>query len=217
MKAFRIIIFIVLLSSCHHKKTNKTTEENQIVAKGQAAITEVSQEDSLKIQNLIRNVYEWNEKNSRSYFNIGVENEAKEKYISINWSIYEEIANSLRDAGYFSELFIDNYKQTLLHIQDKLDNGAYENGWCVGYLPPFGTGANEWCHCQDTPIDKYWKTMEIFSITPKVESVRIVWNWGKDIDWSWLNDEKNGYPLEVVNESGIWKISQMDGFDKKYY
>ncbi len=217
MKIFKLIFSIILLCSCQNRETNKETKENERIVESQPRQIEVLEEDSIQIQSLIRKVYEWTEINSRSYFNIGIEDESKDKYIAIDWTIYEENAKTLKETGYFSDLFIDRYKNTLEHIQKKLDNGDYENGWNVGYLPPFGTGANEWCHCQDVPIDDYWEAMEIFSITPKTESVKTVWNWGKDIEWDWVNDEKNGYPLEVVKELGVWRISYMDGFDEKYY
>ena len=217
MKILSLILSIVLLSSCLNKGTSKSTKESEDITPTKTVRIDVSQEDSIKIQNLIRKVYEWNENNPKSYFNIGIEDDSKKEYIAIDWGKYEENAKVLRKTGFFSEIFIDNYKKTLKHIQTKLKKGDYEGGWLVGYLPPFGTGANEWCHCQDVPIDDYWKTMEIYSLNPQAQSVKVVWNWGKGIEWEWVNDEKNGYPQEVVKESNIWKISNMDGFDEKYY
>lgn len=63
----------------------------------------------------------------------------------------------------------------------------------------------------------FGKKIEINTIIPQSNSVKIIWDWGKGVDWEWLNDEKKDFPLEVVKETNVWKISYMDWFDPKYY
>jgi len=174
-----------------------------------------TKKDSIKIQNLIRKVYKWNEITKHNYFNIGIKHDTELKYTGIDWTTFENIKKELVKSGYFAKEFITNYQNVLIHIDQKLKNGVYE--WNQGELPPFGTGANEWCHCQDTPTDKYWNSMIINTIHVNEKHINLTWDWGKNIEWNWINDYKTGYPLAVTNDYGSWKILYLDGFNKKYY
>ncbi|ADV50466.1 hypothetical protein Celal_3194 [Cellulophaga algicola DSM 14237] len=227
MNLLKISIILLLFISCSSKKKENEAQTEKLKNE-QLSIknTIITKKDSVDIQSLIRKVYKWNKSNIRNYFDIGIEDndysvvswssegEKAIKYIGIGWNEFDSNKNDLEKTDYFSKGFITNYREILKNIDYKVKNGDYE--WYKGYLPPFGTGANEWCHCQDHP-DEYWKTMIIKTIDLKNDSVNLTWDWGKDTEWDWIDEYKTGYPLTVIKESGSWKISYMDGFDKKHY
>lgn len=218
MNSLKYLALLLLFINCFSdkKKNVKSSIKKAIITK----------KDSIDIQTLIRKVYKWNENNNRNYFNIGIEDnnystvswsdkgDKAIKYVGIDWNEFESNKKELEKNNYFSTGFIENYKDILKKIDDKVKSGEYE--WYKGYLPPFGNGANEWCHCQDYP-NEYWKTMIIKTIELKNDSINLTWHWGKDIELNWIDEYKNGYPLTVTKASGVWKISYMDGFDKKHY
>ncbi|QQY82476.1 hypothetical protein JJL45_00345 [Tamlana sp. s12] len=216
-KIILIVISVNLLICCNKKKqqdddVNKGIEvtENKHVVISYA----ITKDDSLLIEKLVRNVYEWNEKNIAYYFDVGVEDQNGEKYIGIDWDIYEDNKELLKKSGMFSDIFIASYRKVLEQIDEKVKNKEYDYDWVVGEYPPFGTGVNEWCHCQDTPNDYYWNDIQIKDI--KVigsNKVSLTWNWGLNTKWS------NGfsYPMEVKKENNTWRVTYLDGFNKRYY
>lgn len=206
-----IIVSIILLISCKVDiQKKKAIFEN----KQEVVSYSITKNDSLLIEKLVRKVYEWNEKNTTSYFNIGIKDQKKEKYIGIDWDIYKKNKKRLKNSGLFSDIFINSYKKTLEKIDKKVKTKEYEYDWLIGEYPPFGTDANEWCHCQDVPSDYYWNNIEIKNI--KViggNTVSLTWNWGKSNNWS----SGFKYPIKVKKEDNIWKVTYLDGFDSKYY
>lgn len=209
-----LIISIILVSCFHNSKKNEVRGESLSEVKPIINQVNIPKKDSIEIQNLIRKVYKWNASTKYYYFNIGIEHKTEPRYIGIDWLTYDKIKRELIKTQYFTTEFIENYKNILVLIDKKVKSGIYE--WNQGELPPFGTGANEWCHCQDHP-DNYWENMIINTIKLKNNIAEVTWNWGKEVELNWIEEFKNGYPLIVSKESGIWKISYMDGFDKKYY
>lgn len=206
-----IIISIILLTSCKvEDKKNKAIVENKQEEKSYS----FTKNDSLLIEKLVRKVYEWNEKNTTYYFNIGVEDKIGEKYIGVDWNIYKKNKNSLKNSGFFSDTFIDSYRKTLEQIDRKVKNKEYDYEWFVGEYPPFGTDANEWCHCQDTPSKSYWNNIEIKDLKITADNtVSLTWNWGKNTNGSL----DFNYPIKVKKEENTWKVTYLDGFDSKYY
>ncbi|WP_062054584.1 hypothetical protein [Aquimarina longa] len=203
-----IIVTFILLVCC---KVDSQKKKAIIENKQEDISYSITKNDSLLIEKLVRKVYEWNEKNTTYYFNIGVEDQKGEKYIGIDWSIYEKNKKLLKNSGLFSDIFIDSYRKTLEQIDKKVKNKEYEYDWLIGEYPPFGTDANEWCHCQDIPNDYYWNNIEIKDIeVTGNNTVSLTWNWGKG---------SNGfnYPIKVKKEDNTWKMTYLDGFDNKYY
>lgn len=206
-----IIISVILLASC-----KVDTKKNIIIAENKQEKTShaFTENDSLLIEKLVRKVYKWNEENTTYYFNIGIEDKEGEKYTGIDWSIYEKNKKSLKNSGLFSDIFIESYRNTLEQIDKKVKNKEYEYEWFIGEYPPFGTDANEWCHCQDTPSNDYWNNIEIKDIKVTENNiVSLTWDWGKNNSWS------NGfnYAVKVKKENNTWKITYLDGFDNKHY
>ena len=172
-----------------------------------------NREDSLQILSLVRNLYKWQDSvRLGSFFNIGIKDSSQQYYSGINWSIHRNREKDLKTSGFFSNDFIANYKKTLELIDSKVKSGAYRYPWEVGMLPPFGSGGNEWCHCQDSPTDDYWKRIEINNIRINQNTVSLTWDWGSESSWSKDFD----YPFEVIKVGDSWKIYSLDGFDSKH-
>ncbi len=217
MRKIIYLIFTLILISCFRQenKGKKTKSDLNIQLDEKKEI--LSNKDSLEILNLVRNVYKWKENNPQltTCFNIGLVSKNGEKYIGIDWKEYEKNVKLFNSSGYFSTEFVEFYKKTLNHIDNKIKNNEYE--WNVGEYPPFGTGVNEWCHCQDYPIDNYWEKLEIQDIKLiSKNKASLIWNWGKEIKWDWHNNKK-GYPLKVIKENEKWRVLKLDGFETKYY
>lgn len=217
MNKFKYLVLFFSLTSCLFQK-NKNNDKKKTFVESDKKVS-ITTNDSLEIQNLVRNVYKWQNKQPQleTCFNIGKKQEGQIQYVGVDWGEYKKNARLFKESGFFSGQFIINYKKTLEHIDYKVKNNKYEHLWNSGELPPFGTGANEWCHCQDVPIDNYWDKLEIRNVKQNKNSVSLIWSWGKGIEWEWLNDNKNGYPLEVIKENNKWKILSLDGFDTRYY
>lgn len=158
MKWIFYLLIVVTFVACNSKTTNKNTQVNIVAVTESTPEQEMlSTQDSIQIQDLVRAVYAWNEQHLKNYFNIGIPDNQDVNYLGIDWGIFEENKRALLATGYFANDFIENYKATLEHIEQKLNAGNYKEGWKVGYMPPFGTGANQWCHCQDTPSPDFYK------------------------------------------------------------
>lgn len=216
MKNKILIIAAILLLVCCSGGENKNVAGQTLtsIKNKQKTSYSITRNDSLLILKLVRKVYEWNEKNSSYYFDIGIEDQAGDKYVGINWEIYEENKNLLKSSGFFSNIFIESYKKTLEHIDKKVKNKEYDYEWFTGEYPPFGTDLNEWCHCQDTPSENYWDKIEIKNL--KVtgnNTASLIWTWGETSKWN--SDFK--YRVKVKKEDNTWKVTYLDGFDKKYY
>jgi len=206
-----IIVSIILLVSC---KVDIQKKKAIVGNKQENVSYSITKNDSLLIEKLVRKVYEWNEKNTTYYFNIGVKDQKGEKYIGIDWNIYKKNKKLLKNSGLFSDIFIDSYRKTLEQIDKKVKNKEYEYDWLIGEYPPFGTDTNEWCHCQDVPNNHYWNNIEIKDIKVTGDkTVSLTWNWGKSNNWSSVFN----YPIKVKKEDNTWKVTYLDGFDKKYY
>ncbi len=191
MKKIIYLIFILSLVGFQKKIKNKAIKQEHIISK----------KDSLEIQNLVRNVYKWKEKHKqlRTCFNIGLLDEKGNQYIGIDWKEYNKIANLLKKSTYFSSEFIKSYENTLKYIDSNIKKNTYQSPWYFGELPPFGTDANEWCHCQDYPSENYWENLEIRHIKIKNNIASLVWNFDK-------NDNGKGYPLKVIKQNNKWII-----------
>ncbi len=213
MRKIIYLIFTLILISCFSQKNKDKKTKNDIQLDKKTEI--FSDKDSLEILNLVRNVYKWKENKPqlKNCFNIGLLSKNGEKYVGIDWKECEKNVKLFNSSGYFSTKFIEFYKKTLNYIDNKVKNNEYE--WNVGEFPPFGTGANEWCHCQDYPVDNYWEKLGIQDIKLiSKNKASLIWNWGKGIEWNWHNNKK-GYPLKVIKENGNWRILKLDGFKIK--
>jgi len=177
------LIFIFLFLGCN--QSNK-----------RATLTK----DKEKLQELVRQLYEWREtKTQRLDFAPVADSEGR--YIGLDLQKHEQSLTELKQSGFFAEHFLENYNRIAVTIDNGLKNGTIE--WLVGYLPPFGNGASPWCNCQDNP-DKYWQTMIIDKVELDNTSATFSWTWVETV-WE--------YKVEAIKENDRWLITYLQGFD----
>lgn len=120
-------------------------------------------------------------------------------------------------SDFFTTEFISNFKKVHLSIDEKLKSKQLE--WNTHSLAPFGSGANEWCSCQDVPFDEPnpWSLIEIEKIKLTENTGEFYWKWG-NIDLnsgSGWNSFRYHFKVEKVNQK--WKISYLEGFEFKTF
>lgn len=169
--------------------------------------------DKEQIIELVRSMTLWSDKNSISEGVIP--NNDYSKYIGIDTSELEITLLQLEKSNFFTVEFLDNYKRIYLEIDRKLR--TKEALWRVGYLSPFGHGANPWCLCQDIPYDEPNPFTEI-----EIETIELTETRGK-FKWKWAKVDPNSdwgqrrYHFEVQKVDTNWKISALEGFDFEEY
>ena len=171
--------------------------------KSAAAPLEINQ-DSITLTDLVINVYAWREKvNHQEDFTV-MADDSDTAYTGIDWKAFDAHLSSLVESAYFHTQFIDNHKKIAQQIDDDLKKGKIV--WLVDDISPFGNGANPWCNCQDYP-NEYWKIITLVDLKIDNEKANFSWTWG------------NGfyYKASAIKESGVWKISYLEGFDFNKY
>lgn len=193
MKHIKLTILIIgfLLLSCNQTDT-KTTQ----VTKEKAS---TSADEKEQIQNLIRQVYKWQESQKPSN-NDMIADSKDSIYIGFNLDQLKLDIEELKTTGFFSNEFIDNYYKIFTTLDRKLRNKEIE--WLVGDLPPFGDNVNPWCNCQDNP-DNYWQTMIIDNIAFESNVATFTWTWGDNFQ----------YKARAIKLNDNWKISYLEGFN----
>ena len=174
--------------------------------------------DELEIQNLIRKLLNWKEaKNSFDLLPVLTDSNNK-TYIGFDLEKLRANLKILKATNFFSDRFIDNYKQIILTLDKKMRNNEFEK-WSVGELPTFSfaNDVDPWCLCQDVPYDKPnpWDLVEVKVINLNGKKGELYWNWGKP-ELNGSPDWKDfAYKFNVEKENGTWKISYLQGFDFK--
>jgi len=197
-KIFAIFILTSVFTGCGD--SIEDVENNIETNKDTISVVEADP-DVLAISELVRSMYEWQFSNEQTA-DFPVEDLGEEIYTKIDDGLYELRVSELENSGYFSQIFIDNYIVLSNSISDKLESG--ELVYNVGELPPYGTGANPWCECQDYE-DEFWSTM-IINVVPSggEEDLKLV-------KWS-FEPEGEGYGMTITKENDDWKIESMKGF-----
>lgn len=157
--------------------------------------------DKEKIQNLIRQVYEWHEKQIPSN-NDMLSDEKDSIYIGFNLDQLKQDIENLKETNFFSNEFLDNYYRIYTTLDKKLRNKEIQ--WLVGDLPPFGNDTNPWCNCQDNPYN-YWQILVLKKLNIKNNMATFAWTWGNNFE----------YKARAVKENNNWKIAYLQGFDFK--
>lgn len=195
---------IFLFQSCEKKnddkRINETTKKTDSISVDTNEISN-TKNDSLELQKLIRDLYQWNEtKNSKPDFAPLQKEKLDSIYISLDLDIHKERLQELKETNFFAKEFTDNYNKIALTIDKKMRDKSLV--YYIGELPPFGNGANPWCNCQDHP-DDYWRNLTIKKLNIKDNQADFVWTWGNDFE----------YKTKAIKENNIWKISYLEGFD----
>jgi hypothetical protein len=134
--------------------------------------------DFEQIQQLIRDVYLWHEKGVVSGVDM-IANEKNTAYIGFDLEQVTSNVEELKASNLFADQFLDNYAKIYRVLEGKLKNKEFE--WEVGTMPPFGSGANPWCNCQDVPYDSPnpCGLIEIEAVQLQDNAGEFIWKWGE--------------------------------------
>lgn len=158
-------------------------------------------QDSTEIVALIRNVYKWHETAGPQADFSPAEGSAQDTaYVGLDMSRHWNRLAELRQTGFFSAAFLDNYDRIATDIHQDLQNGTVE--WLIGDVSPYSPDINPWCNCQDYP-DRYWETITVSNISGDSNEKTFDWTWGAPFIYS----------AKAQKENGTWKISYLQGFD----
>ena len=153
-----------------------------------------------QVLNLIQQTLIWaDSENSINLLPIVLEDSI---YTRFDLDQHQQNLNKLSATSLFSQEFINNYDNIILHLDKKLRNGEFEYGpWYLGDLPPFNfaSEANPWCNCQDNAS---WESIQIKHLGEKT----FIWSWGQ----RWKDFK---YQFRVSEEDGKLKIAYMEGFE----
>jgi hypothetical protein len=202
MKYFGLITLILGLTfySCsHHKpKTDKSEKQTE-----ELEATEVSKNRE-EIQRLIRQVLIWSDSKGTIDLLPALSDSKGSVYIGFDLDKLKINLDKLRQTGFFTTEFIENYNQIIQTLDKKLRNKEFKD-WLVGDLPTFNfvNDINPWCLCQGfSPED--FDDVEIIKINSI--SGELKWKWKKGSSW-------NDFIFRVKKEDNKWEISYMEGFD----
>jgi len=170
MKHYALFITLLLglfLLSCGRYGSNNNSTKGEMVPN--------SNDDKVKIVNLVKQVLKWHEKNGTLTGFEPMINLKDSVVIGLNLNTLKEELNAFAKSNLFDEEFISNYKNIFLKIDKKLK--SKEMQWHDGDMPPYGS-IDPWCRCQDYPYDNPWDKIEIKFISLDKESAIITWTWG---------------------------------------
>lgn len=199
------LIFGLTFFACNQKAESTISSVNKI----ETIQSTENVDDKEEIQKLIRQVLHWADSANLDLLPAIAET-TDSIYTGFDFKIVELNLNKLRETGFFSKEFIDNYNQIILKLDEGMKTKAYDD-WLVGEMPTFNftNDVNPWCYCQETPDENTnpWDLVKVTIIKLDKDKGDLTWTWGQT---SW-GDLK--YPFGVVRENGKWKISYMKGFD----
>ena len=192
---------------CNSKPQENTT--NTTVTETCNSNLQISANDKLEIEKLFRDMIEW-EINDTIHIDLVpvIANENKSKYIGVDLQKLEITAQKLKNTGFFSQTFIDNYKRLITELDRKMRNNEFEE-WLVGELPPFRF-AND--------VSPFFNSQE----TAPVDSICFLSENPKNVEVKWFSkfpDTNGNMQITVMGkchfekEQGCWKISYLPGFN----
>lgn len=204
VKISALVLFVtfmgVIVIGC-----NESSEQS---AKGTHTGSTKNSDDKEQIIQLVKQVYKWHDADSSKNDMVCLTDLADSIYVGVDMEKQKLRSQELRNTGLFSDEFINNYYKIAETIDQNLRNKKYGDEWLVGDLPPFGSGADAWCKCQDYPYDNPWDKINIKFISLDDEKSTLTWTWG-DTEWG----KGFEYEVRVVKEGGLWKVSYLEGFD----
>lgn len=195
-------IFAALFACKQNPKSNAMPDSTS------EKLTESVSNDSLALQDLTRQLYQWLE-NEYSFEDFIPKKMDKSKrfYTEIDLDLHYNQMKILENSGFFSVKFINLYDEIGHNINYVLEEKFTQ--WHVGEIPPFGSGANQWCNCQDTPSEDYYQYITIKNINIEGNTATFAWTWGNAPEWEVLD-----YHIKAEKENGKWKITSLQGFEE---
>ncbi len=169
-----------------------------------------TQEDSIALTTLVRNLYKWHEQNpDKVGFNLKFNSPTDSIFTGIDWQAYNKDSRAWKETGFFSNIFLKMHRSITLSLDSSIHQASAEWRNINDGIPYWDTNADDWCGCQDSP-DNYWKLITIKKFTKRIDTARFSWTWDTiDLPHPFL------YEMQAIKENGFWKISYMEGF--KYY
>jgi len=205
-----IIISISLLIACKGK--NKASRIDSITTGGNVVqVVERAmpgpESDSVKLTALIRKLYKWRQTDTLKHdgFKPLKRNANDTLYTSIDLDENQKAIEELKQTGLFASPFLNDYRRVAERMDKELRDGS--SLWPEGELSTFGDDSDEWCNCQDFPVDDYWNIITLTKIKITGNEANFKWTWGGNYF----------YDVKAIKEDGNWKISYLQGFDMKAY
>ena len=207
IKPSLLLVVGLLLLSC-----NESGNKKKVQSKIKTSDNSNTLEDIREIQSLIRNVYMWHDGGNPT--TIGMVADLRDSlYIGYNLKELHLATRELKESEFFTDDFIENHAKIHLAVDNKLKKKEIE--WLVGGLPNYGSGAEPWCNCQDTPYDlpNPWRQLKIKTIHISKDSGEFYWKWRVnkehlDSGWSTFN-----YHFKVRKIDEKWKIDFLEGLN----
>ncbi|MFK8271886.1 hypothetical protein [Capnocytophaga canimorsus] len=203
MRNISFILLLMMLIGCKQQSKNQ-----QVVnATSQSSLNEIPN-DSVALQNLIREVYHW-ESTHRSQGDFIPAQIAQDEsfFHNLDMANHEKKSNEIARSGFFTTDFVNLYDKLGLLIDHYLTERIFI--WESGNQPPFSNGANVWCNCQDTPSEDFYKNIVIKNIVITDDVAHFSWSWNANANW-----DDFSYQVEAQKENGTWKIVSLQGFEE---
>ena len=196
MKPFIYLVYFSLFITAVSCKpsTSVSSEPLDVVAA-------LSQDDSLKLTRLMRDLYRWHE-NTISKQDFEPEDVADNDslFLRLKMQSHKSRMEELKSTQFFTAAFLNNYDSIFQSTNTALVGKEME--WRVGELPPFGNDADPWCNCQDAP-DKYWERLTIEEVTVDGNKYGFNWTWDDDFE----------YQVVAIKTGENFQMDYLEGFD----
>jgi hypothetical protein len=201
-----MLLIILLFCACKGTVSNDATK----IDSGEAEVSAITlnrSQDSTELIDLVRKLYQWHEtqKMKQSGFVPLKSNPSDTTYSGMDLDANKKSIQELKETFLFSDEFLHDYRAIAIKMDKELKEGS--SVWVAGDMPPFNDDVDEWCNCQDSPVDKYWNIIQITDLKIISDEATFKWTWGDDFF----------YKTKARKLNGKWKISYLEGFDISYY
>lgn len=210
--SFALLSTIALFTCC---KGGSTAEKTDSVTKTESSVTQTVAkqnitEDSIVLVDIVKRLYKWHVTQRLTFegFKPVKLNSTDSLYKGIDLRENQKSVDELKGTGLFTEDFLKGYRNIALRMDKELRDGS--SLWPEGDLPSFNDDVDEWCDCQDSPVDDYWTIIKLTNIQINNNEAHFSWIWQGD-------STRQPYRMALVKENDMWKINYMQGFDMKYY
>ncbi|HVZ25465.1 MAG TPA: hypothetical protein VG842_05410 [Sediminibacterium sp.] len=131
------------------------------------------------IRQLIQNALAWSA-SSKSCDLLPVIDDSKDSiYKGFDLVKHRTNLEVLKNTGFFSTAFIENYNRIIVTLNRKLQNRELGN-WHKGELPPFAfaNDVDPWTKAQDIPYENPWRFITVVPISYAPGAGWFYWKWG---------------------------------------
>ena len=195
MKAFSMaLLTVALLVNCKQKTSS---HKRPIDSMNNSRTT-----DSVTIVNLLKDVYQWHNQHGIKFPDFDV-NANDSFQTGLNYDSFNKTFTAIKQTGYFSSGFIDNYREIADSVNNRL---ATANPKLLNEINFSFQDADPWTGFQDD-FPNYWNYFTITDYRLVGGSVSLKWK-VKTNDWS-----TEGYAVTFSKENGRWKVAYLEGFD----